>query len=73
MIRQDWRVLELGLVEEERPRQQEEGEGRRKMADRLLLLLLLAVSVWVCGVTDVKPREHQRLRVYHARLQRGRP
>ena len=53
MIRQDWGVLELGVVQEDRPlRQQGEGEeeGERKMEDRLLLLL---VSEWTwSGIDD---------------------
>ena len=37
------------LGEERHLHQQDEGEGVRKMADRLLLLL---VSVWTCSNTD---------------------
>jgi len=47
MNRPDWQVLE---EEVERRRQlEEEGEGRKKMADRLLLRL---VSVWTSSNTD---------------------
>jgi hypothetical protein len=48
MNRPDW-LLEVEVEEEQQP--QLEGEGRRKMADRLLLLLVRGLT-WTCIDTD---------------------